>query len=77
MVYIKIFQATGGAVSVAANTTKDEKLGSNVRTNALPLYPHSQQFSHIDIPWRSDYPTNIFSYLYTNLLAFCVSCAQI
>jgi hypothetical protein len=29
-------QATGGAVSVAASTTKGEQLGSHVRTHALP-----------------------------------------
>ena len=70
-------QASGGAVSVVARTTKDEQLGSHVRTDALPLLPQSEQFSHLDISWRSDYPTDLFSYLYTNLLAFCVPCTQI
>jgi len=72
-----LIQATGGAVSVGATTTKGYTLGSHVRTNALPLYPNQNQFSHLDIPWRSDYPTDLFSYLYTDLFAFCVSCAQI
>ena len=37
----------------------------------------SEQFSHLDIPWRLDYPTYLFYYLHTNLLAFYVSCVQI
>ena len=72
MVYV---QATGGAISVAASTTKGEQLGSHVRTITPALMPQSEQFSQLDIPWRSDYPTDLFSYLYSNLLAFCVSCA--
>lgn len=44
---------------------------------AVSVGATTMKVQKLDIPWRSDYSTDLISYLYTNLLAFCVSCTQI